>query len=121
MSEKVTVRHRDGGPKTYIAPALDVRSAPGHEIDVDPETAEYLVDETGHFERVSDSGGSTDSSDGVYSSDSVYSLESVEKHQNTIESGQCPWCDEYGGENVAQHASSAHPDLWSEYRESSGE
>lgn len=118
MSEKVTVRHRDDGPKTYIAPALDVRSAPGHEIDVDPGTAEYLVDETGHFERVSDSEGSEDS---VYSSDSAYSLESVEKHQNTIESGECPWCDDYDGDLVAQHASSAHPDLWSEYRELSGE
>lgn len=34
-----------------------------------------------------------------------------------IEAGECPWCDEYEGEHVGQHASSAHPDEWAEYSE----
>lgn len=34
-----------------------------------------------------------------------------------IDDGECPWCDEYDGENVAQHASSAHPDEWDAYKE----
>ncbi len=38
-----------------------------------------------------------------------------------MEAGVCPWCesddDRYEGENVGQHASSAHPEEWTEYRE----
>lgn len=34
-----------------------------------------------------------------------------------IESGECPWCDEYTGEHVGRHASSAHSEKWSEYRD----
>lgn len=26
----------------------------------------------------------------------------------------CPWCDEYRGDYLAQHAASAHPDEWEE-------
>jgi len=33
-----------------------------------------------------------------------------------LENGACPWCDEYSGESVAQHASSAHPDEWRAYQ-----
>jgi len=28
----------------------------------------------------------------------------------------CPWCDEYDGANVGQHASSAHSDEWAAYK-----
>lgn len=34
-----------------------------------------------------------------------------------IEAGECPWCDEYDGDHVGQHASSAHPDKWDAYSE----
>lgn len=34
-----------------------------------------------------------------------------------IENGECPWCDEYDGDAVPQHASSAHPDEWAAYKE----
>jgi hypothetical protein len=36
-----------------------------------------------------------------------------------IEAGECPWCDRedrYEGDHVGQHASSAHPEAWAEYR-----
>jgi hypothetical protein len=36
-----------------------------------------------------------------------------------IEVGVCPWCpveDRYEGDHVGQHASSAHPDEWAEYK-----
>lgn len=39
-----------------------------------------------------------------------------------IEDGRCPWCegeDGYEGDHVGAHASSAHPEEWSEYRENS--
>lgn len=34
-----------------------------------------------------------------------------------IEQGECPWCDDYAGEHVGQHASSAHPEQWDAYTE----
>ena len=34
---------------------------------------------------------------------------------DAVESGVCPWCDDYEGDHVGQHASSAHPDAWDEY------
>lgn len=33
-----------------------------------------------------------------------------------IDMGVCPWCDEYEGEYLGQHASSAHPDEWDAYK-----
>ena len=34
-----------------------------------------------------------------------------------IDAGVCPWCDDYEGSGVAQHASSAHPDEWAAYKD----
>jgi hypothetical protein len=34
-----------------------------------------------------------------------------------IEAGVCPWCDDYEGDAVAQHASSAHSDKWAAHSE----
>lgn len=34
-----------------------------------------------------------------------------------IEGGVCPWCDDYEGDSVPQHASSAHPDEWTNYKD----
>jgi hypothetical protein len=34
-----------------------------------------------------------------------------------VENGVCPWCEDYEGEHVGQHASSAHPDKWAAYTE----
>lgn len=34
-----------------------------------------------------------------------------------MDDGVCPWCDEYGGDAVPQHASAAHPDAWAAYTE----
>ena len=34
-----------------------------------------------------------------------------------IDMGECPWCDDYEGDGVPQHASAAHPDEWTEYKE----
>ncbi len=33
-----------------------------------------------------------------------------------LDAGECPWCDEYDGDHVEQHAPKAHPDEWSAYR-----
>lgn len=37
--------------------------------------------------------------------------------EGLIEDGVCPWCDEYEGDGVAQHASAAHSDRWAAYTE----
>lgn len=34
-----------------------------------------------------------------------------------IDDGRCPWCDDYQGDHVGQHASGAHPEAWSEYKD----
>jgi len=36
--------------------------------------------------------------------------------EQLIEQGICPWCDDYEGEYIGNHASSAHPDEWREYK-----
>jgi hypothetical protein len=33
-----------------------------------------------------------------------------------VKDGVCPWCDEYEGDHVGQHASSAHPDEWDAFK-----
>jgi hypothetical protein len=37
--------------------------------------------------------------------------------EELIENGECPWCSEYKGDHVGQHASSAHPEEWTDYKE----
>ena len=32
-----------------------------------------------------------------------------------IEEGVCPWCSDYEGDHVGQHASSAHEKEWNDY------
>lgn len=34
-----------------------------------------------------------------------------------IDRGECPWCSDYAGDHVGQHASSAHPEKWAAYKE----
>lgn len=36
--------------------------------------------------------------------------------EGEIERGTCPWCSDYEGDHVGQHASSAHPDEWLAYK-----
>lgn len=31
------------------------------------------------------------------------------------DSGGCPFCEDYDGDSVAQHAAQAHPDEWADY------
>jgi len=33
------------------------------------------------------------------------------------DNGVCPWCDDYEGEHVGQHASSAHSNAWADYKD----
>lgn len=78
----------------------------GDEHDVDDETADRLTD-LDKFVEVG--GGDPDKTTGP---DPVtYTAE------ETIEAGECPWCDGYEGDAVGRHASAAHPDEWAAYKE----
>jgi len=70
--------------------------AGGETIAVDDDTADYLVD-SGGYEYA-------DETDTVPVDDA-------------LEQGVCPWCDDYEGDAVGQHASSAHEEKWSEYKD----
>jgi len=37
-----------------------------------------------------------------------------------LERGECPWCEEYSGQNVGSHAARAHPEAYTEYKEALG-
>lgn len=71
-------------------------------------------------------------SDGCFETDATHAVERLAARYDTtadalrtdgasddvsasINSGVCPWCDDYEGDHVGQHASSAHPDEWGAY------
>ena len=106
----------------------------GETVDVDADTAAYLV-ESGAYEHVPDSDdesdgesdADTDTSEGIADTDADGDGEqelalSVEYVDEQIDAGVCPWCpedddDRYEGENVGRHASSAHPEKWTAHKE----
>jgi len=87
-----------GNAGRYRLTNSDVDVAQGDTVDVDEDTAAYLQ-ANGDFEVVD-----TEPDDAV-------------DIEATIEAGECPWCDDYEGDAVGQHASSAHPEAWDDYKE----
>ena len=94
------VVEKTGGGRVYIRP-LDQRFEVGDQVDVDEEVAAYLTEERGDFEVIDGD------EPGPLGADPA----------DMIEAGECPWCSDYEGEGVAQHAASAHPDEWDAYKE----
>lgn len=96
-----TVRYTaDGG--SYLDADGD-RAGPDDPIlEVTDEKAEELVEQFG-FEYVG-GGESTNTPLGATPED-------------MIDRGECPWCSDYDGDHIGQHASAAHPDEWSTYTE----
>lgn len=114
----VTIRHVSG-PARFTHAALDSTSIHGDTHEVSDGGAEYLCDALGHFERLDVTEAEFREIDGNDAGDTAKELESADDKTDAmlIEAGECPWCDDYEGENVGQHASSAHPDLWDNYKE----
>lgn len=81
------------------------RFAIGDRAEVSEADAAYLCDARGDFELVDDSDLPTEAD------------ETGATVADAIEAGHCPWCDEYEGDAVPQHATTAHPEEWSAYRE----
>ena len=95
------IRHTDA-PGRYNHSAFDGVSTTGDEHTVSDDLAAYLVAD-GPFEDT----------DEVVLEDDEYEV--VE--DDADDASGCPLCDEYDGDNVAQHASQAHPDEWADYSE----
>ena len=114
----VTIHHV-GGPGRFTHTALDRISTHGDTHEVSKSGAEYLCDELGHFERLDATEAEFREVNDDDAEDTGEALESADDKADAmlIEAGECPWCDDYEGENVGQHASSAHPDAWNDYKE----
>jgi len=101
-----------GNAGRYRLTNSDVDVAQGETVTVDEDTAAHLQ-KHGEFEAVDktkeDSVGQEDGPPD--------STETTDGLEETINAGECPWCDEYEGDAVGQHAASAHPDAWDDYKE----
>jgi len=73
--------------------------APGDRADVSTADAQYLCDERGDFERI-EADGRPD-----------------RPISDLVDDGTCPWCEDYEGDAVGQHASAAHPEEWAAYKD----
>lgn len=82
----------------------DEFTTPINSEDIDDEAATFCED-CGPLGHDSDGDG-----DGSPDADTAPAL------SEQIDDGVCPWCDEYEGDHVGQHASSAHADEWDEYK-----
>jgi len=65
--------------------------------------------------RESEDASDTDTSDDADAADTL----SAAEIETAIANETCPWCpdDGYTGPHVGQHASSAHPEAWREFRD----
>ena len=91
----------------------------GDRAEVSAEEAAYLVDERGDFELVEDiEARNEEVKEALLSGSEEADDEPTNATlEEVIDSGACPWCDDYEGDAVGQHASSAHPDEWTAYKE----
>lgn len=107
---------KTAGGRVY-ARVADREFRPGETYTVDDDVAEYLLEHRDDFEIATDE--TDDGDDGPSEGDDGDEAPEPVTHtlEETIEAGTCPWCDEYEGEAVGQHASSAHPDAWADYKE----
>jgi len=97
-----------GNAGRYRLTNSDVDVAQGETVAVDAETAEYLQVH-GEFEVVEGDGGKITVDDVEQLADEVIA--------ERLSDGECPWCDDYRGDAVGQHAASAHSDAWDDYKE----
>lgn len=84
----------------------DGRYVGAHET-VAERVAAYFRDEFDGYDYDPDGGGDADAGD---DDDEVPTAD-------LIEQGVCPWCEDYEGDGVPQHASAAHPEEWAAHTE----
>jgi len=101
-----------GNAGRYRLTNSDVDVAQGETVTVDEDTAAHLQ-EHGEFEVADKTGDETVGQEDE-PPDPTGDMSDLEE---TINGGECPWCDKYEGDAVGQHAASAHPDAWDDYKE----
>jgi len=104
---------------TWTCPHCEARSpddAPRRDVD-----GERCPDCTG-ADGESEAEGTAEPVVSESEGDDAAGTEWEDRPAAAVEAGICPWCkedgDRYEGEHVGQHASSAHPEAWAEYRDS---
>lgn len=98
---------------TFDAPEPVAQAIADHE-GVSVESMRVEAPESAAEPSVSDAGETSDGDDG---DDTATDAED----SDLVAAGICPWCDEYEGDHVGQHASSAHPDQWAAHKEGAGD
>jgi len=101
----------DGHPPRTIPSA-----AVGERVTVD-ESGEFEVDDASDARDLADAYGVELERLVVDEADAEPKAAGDPTPDEQIRAGICPWCDEYEGDHVGQHASSAHPDAWDAYNE----
>lgn len=107
----LSVREDDDGRYVGVSEhyADDVADYLGVDVTESDGASEETAEESSDAEpeSVTDAGG--------------LEYEEVSAIEDRIDAGECPWCpddeDGYTGDGVAQHASSAHPEEWQDYKE----
>lgn len=117
----VSVREDDDG--RYVGPsghyADEIAEYLGVDLPGDGDDSESDGDDDGESDEVTESDTAEDESSGEDSDAQPESVTQDADHDTNadlIENGECPWCgSEY--ENVGSHASQAHPDEYTAYKE----
>jgi len=105
-----------GGPKVTVRGIGTFAAA--EVADVSAEDAKYLVEDRGNFKYAdADAAAEAGATDETPQEEDGPPDPVTFDVADTIEAGRCPWCDDYEGDAVGQHAASAHPDKWDAYKE----
>lgn len=92
-----------GPQEEFVGPVVEYLN---DVADADLNADDYLADD-------GDGEGEGDEDDGEETEAEVTDV------VKSIDDGVCPWCDDYEGDGVPQHASSAHSEKWAAYKEDS--
>lgn len=110
----VSVREDDDG--RYVGVSGHYAAAVAEYLGVDVPTPDDADDAEGEDAEDGDVTETDSAEEETPGEDSDAEPETV---TDAIEDGVCPWCDDYTGDGVPQHAGSAHPEKWQAYKEAS--
>lgn len=107
--EARTLQIREDEDGRYCGPPRQHMQAVADHLGV--EVPESATDDSDSADGGTDSDANPEGSDGEDG-------DAEPDAADLVADGVCPWCppdDQYEGEHIGQHASSAHPDAWDEY------
>jgi hypothetical protein len=102
---------RGGASGPYYATKADAADACDEGETPRPVSGAVIdTDATGDESETDDGDGEPDASDDRPRDPPLTEL------QAQFDRGVCPWCDDYEGEHVGRHASSAHAEKWQRFK-----